>query len=101
MRLMGKARTPGGRRRCVSLILALGAVLAAWLPMLAVALPASAQAALQLTVHKTFGFDNGSQIQGSFRLDASGPANLASVTFTAAIGSPQPSRSRISSVRLE
>jgi hypothetical protein len=76
MRSMGGVEIAGGRGRWVPLILALAA---AWL----VALPAAAQtAALTLTVSKTFGFNNGSQIQGDFRLEASGPANLASVTFT-------------------
>jgi hypothetical protein len=60
--------------------------LAAWVVALSlalVALPALAQTAeLKLSVRKTFGFNNGSQIQGSFRLEASGPANLASVIFT-------------------
>lgn len=36
---------------------------------------------LILSVRKSMGFNNGSQIQGSFRLEASGPADLASVTF--------------------
>ena len=62
--------------RGVSLFLALGWALVAALPVLAQA------AGLQLAVRKTFGFNNGSQIQGSFRLEASGPANLVSVTFT-------------------
>ena len=49
------------------------------------ALPALAQTpvpAIQLTVQKTFGFNNGSQIQGSFRAEVTGPANLTAVTFT-------------------
>ena len=47
------------------------------------AVPALAQTAeLQLSVRKNSGFNNGSQIQGSFRVQATGPANLASVTFT-------------------
>ena len=37
---------------------------------------------LTLGVHRTFGYGAGSQIQGNFRLEASGPADLASVTFT-------------------
>lgn len=49
----------------------------------ALAQPVFAQAAqLQLSVRKNFGYNNGSDIQGSFRVAASGPANLTSVTFT-------------------
>lgn len=36
---------------------------------------------LNLAVRKTMGFNNGSQIQGSFRMEATGPADLASVAF--------------------
>ena len=51
--------------------------------LLGLALPVWAQAAeLQLSVRKNIGYNNGSQIQGSFRVAASGPANLASVEFT-------------------
>lgn len=65
-------RTLRGWVGAVACLLALG-----W------ALPALAQTdGLQLAVHKTFGFNNGSQIQGSFRMEATGPADLASVTFT-------------------
>ncbi len=73
---MDKAKTGARWQIVLSTIVALG-----W--ALAVAWPALAQtAALTLSVSKTFGFNNGSQIQGSFRLEASGPANLKSVTFT-------------------
>jgi hypothetical protein len=42
----------------------------------------SAQAPeLTLAVQKTMGLNNGSQIQGSFRMEASGPADLTAVTF--------------------
>jgi hypothetical protein len=37
--------------------------------------------ALTISVHKSVGYNNGSQIQGTFRIEASGPANLTSVTF--------------------
>jgi len=76
MRTMDKAKTARARRCGLWIIWALvWALAAAW--------PALAQtAALTLSVSKTFGFNNGSQIQGNFRLTASGPANLASVTFT-------------------
>jgi hypothetical protein len=64
----------GGWRRILAGLLALAWALAA--------LPALAQTpALLLTVQKTFGFNNGSQIQGSFRADVTGPANLSAVTF--------------------
>ncbi len=47
------------------------------------AAPAGAQGAeLTLYVRKNMGFNSGSQIQGSFRIEASGPANLTAVTFT-------------------
>jgi hypothetical protein len=36
---------------------------------------------LQLFVRRNFGYGGGSQIQGSFRMEASGPADLARVTF--------------------
>ena len=76
MRAIDRLTVAGGWGRCLPLILALAAALL-------VALPVAAQtAALNLRVSKTFGFNNGSQIQGNFRLEASGPANLASVTFT-------------------
>jgi len=39
------------------------------------------QDGLSLSVHRNFGYSGGSQIQGSFSLEASGPANLISVTF--------------------
>jgi len=46
------------------------------------AAPALAQTdTLQLQVHRVFGYGAGDQIQGSFTMTASGPANLASVTF--------------------
>ena len=45
-------------------------------------LPALAQTAdLQLSVSRNFGYSAGSQIQGSFRMEGMGPADLASVTF--------------------
>jgi hypothetical protein len=46
-------------------------------------LPARAQEAdeLLLAVRRDFGYGGGSQIQGLFTLEASGPADLASVTF--------------------
>jgi hypothetical protein len=37
---------------------------------------------LQLDVHRTFGYGLGSQIQGNFRLEVTGPVDLTSVTFT-------------------
>ena len=44
--------------------------------------PASAQSdELTLSVHRTFGYGSGSQIQGNFRLEVTGPADLVSVTF--------------------
>ena len=50
--------------------------------LLALAAPALAQAeTLTLYVRRTFGYSGGSQIQGSFRLEAAGPADLAEVTF--------------------
>ncbi len=39
-------------------------------------------AELKIYVRKNMGFNNGSQIQGSFRIEAREPANLTSVTFT-------------------
>jgi hypothetical protein len=36
---------------------------------------------LQLFVRRNFGYGGGSQIQGSFRMEAEGPAGLVSVTF--------------------
>jgi hypothetical protein len=36
---------------------------------------------LQLFVRRNFGYGGGDQIQGSFRLEVTGPADLASVTF--------------------
>lgn len=80
MQTTGKAKylASGGRYVALAVVclIALGWALGA-------ALPALAQTPeLQLSVRKTFGFNNGSQIQGSFRVEASGPANLASVTFT-------------------
>jgi Zn ribbon nucleic-acid-binding protein len=76
MRIMDKLKTAGRWKGGLSLFIAIGwALVVAW--------PALAQtAALTLSVSKTFGFNNGSQIQGSFRLQASGPADLRSVTFT-------------------
>lgn len=46
-------------------------------------LPALAQTAgaLQLAVHRDWGYGGGEQIQGLFTLEVSGPADLASVTF--------------------
>jgi hypothetical protein len=47
-----------------------------------VALPAFAQSdQLQLTVRRNFGYGGGDQIQGSFRMAATGPAGLTRVTF--------------------
>jgi hypothetical protein len=44
--------------------------------------PALAQTGeLQLFVRRNFGYGGGDQIQGSFRMEATGPADLASVTF--------------------
>jgi hypothetical protein len=40
------------------------------------------EAALTLSVRKTFGYAAGSQMQGTFRADVTGPADLARVTFT-------------------
>lgn len=40
-----------------------------------------AQDALTLYVRRNFGYSGGSQIQGSFTLEATGPQNLVSVTF--------------------
>ncbi|MEP7356734.1 MAG: hypothetical protein ABI847_05805 [Anaerolineales bacterium] len=49
---------------------------------LLVATAAHAQAdELTLSVHRIFGYDGFSQIQGNFRLEAAGPATLTSVTF--------------------
>lgn len=39
------------------------------------------EAELSLSVRKNVGYNNGSQIQGSFRMEAIGPDNLTSVTF--------------------
>ncbi|MCC6188910.1 MAG: hypothetical protein IT318_07735 [Anaerolineales bacterium] len=52
--------------------------------LLALLLPAGAAAQddeLRLFVRRNFGYSGGSQIQGSFRMEAEGPADLASVTF--------------------
>jgi hypothetical protein len=47
-----------------------------------IASPALAQdEELRISVRKNFGFNAGSRIQGSFRLEATGPADLVSVTF--------------------
>jgi hypothetical protein len=44
--------------------------------------PASAQTdELTLSVRRNFGYGGGSQIQGSFRMEATGPADLVAVTF--------------------
>jgi hypothetical protein len=43
--------------------------------------PVMAQAALSLDVSKTFGYNLGNQIRGTFSMKASGPADLQSVTF--------------------
>jgi hypothetical protein len=40
-----------------------------------------AEPELQLSVRRTFGFSSGSQIQGTFRLEVTGPDDLAAVTF--------------------
>lgn len=49
----------------------------------ALALPAVAQEdGLTLRVRKQFGYNMGSQIQGQFLIKATGPADLAAVTFT-------------------
>jgi hypothetical protein len=45
------------------------------------AAPAWAQDELVLVVRRNFGYSGGSQIQGSFRMEASGPEDLVSVTF--------------------
>ncbi len=37
---------------------------------------------LLLSVRKSFGYNSGSQIQGTFRAEVTGPADLAQVTFT-------------------
>ena len=50
--------------------------------MVTLTLPAFAQTDdLQLGVHRLFGYGGGDQIQGSFRLDVTGPSDLTSVTF--------------------
>jgi hypothetical protein len=55
-------------------------LLTLWLTLTAAA---SAQSDdLTLSVHRLFGYGGGSQIQGHFRLEASGPSNLTTVTFT-------------------
>ncbi len=76
MRTMDRLKIAARWQRGLSVIMVIGwALAAAW--------PALAQTAtLTLSVSKTFGFNNGSQIQGSFRLEVAGPANLKSVTFT-------------------
>jgi hypothetical protein len=48
---------------------------------LACAAPALAQSGLSLDVSKTFGYNLGNQIRGTFSMRASGPADLQSVTF--------------------
>jgi hypothetical protein len=81
MRIPNGVMISKGGRRSAPLILAL----AAFCIVAPAAVPVLAQtqtAGLQLAVHKTMGFNNGSQIQGAFRLEASGPDNLVSVTFT-------------------
>jgi hypothetical protein len=80
MRSMSGGDVRGSQRRCLLIVLAWATV---WTVALGAAAPVLAQSAgLQLAVRKTFGFNNGSQIQGAFRLEASGPASLAAVTFT-------------------
>jgi hypothetical protein len=54
-------------------------LLTLWLALTAAAFAQSDE--LVLSVHRIFGYGGGSQIQGQFRLEASGPANLAAVTF--------------------
>jgi len=50
--------------------------------LLASTIPAFAQSdELQFFVRRTFGYGGGDQIQGLFSLEATGPADLASVTF--------------------
>jgi hypothetical protein len=57
-------------------------VIALVLLILGGVVPALAQSdALQLFVRRNFGYSGGSQIQGSFRMEGMGPADLASVTF--------------------
>jgi len=47
-----------------------------------IVLPAFAQSdQLKLGVHRLFGYGGGDQIQGSFRLDVTGPSDLTRVTF--------------------
>src|SRR5258707_14675391 len=55
-------------------------VLIAWIMTLVI--PAFAQTGeLQLFLRRNFGYGGGDQIQGSFSMEATGPADLASVTF--------------------
>ena len=50
--------------------------------LMTVALPAFAQTdELTLFVRRNFGYGGGDQIQGSFRMEATGPSDLANVTF--------------------
>src|SRR5262245_31645440 len=50
--------------------------------LMSVALPTFAQSdELTLVVRRIFGYGGGDQIQGSFSMEATGPADLASVTF--------------------
>jgi hypothetical protein len=51
------------------------------LALLAPFVAAAQESELQLFVRRNFGYGGGSQIQGSFRMEAEGPADLASVTF--------------------
>jgi hypothetical protein len=57
------------------------ALILAILVVVAAAFPVFAQSELNLTVHKTFGYNAGSKIRGTFEMRASGPTDLASVTF--------------------
>lgn len=59
----------------------LRAILIGLFAALALAMPAAAQAALTLSVNKDFGYNNGSQIRGTFSMTATSSSALKSVTF--------------------
>lgn len=84
-RRLPRPSTNGRQRAFVLRPSSFAPVLAVVVALLAPALAAGAQTAepdaLTLFVRRNFGYGGGSQIQGSFRMEIQGPADLVSVTF--------------------
>ncbi len=68
-----------GRKSLISLLALLALISSAWAAVPALAQDATPQ--YTLNVHKTFGFNNGSQIRGQFSAEVIGPGPIQSVTF--------------------